>query len=216
LPVTTYAAGALFVLRVTKHLITNPDNKWANSYEFKAVEGGSESELLTLGLSLVNFEKHFHFTTTIFDRLLISTWEPDSVPYDPESFISTTLTAEGELTFSGDTLALDQALSITRSAAFGRFGHLFYRNCLEESHVEAPAGKSILVSRALHQTHIDEALDTSNLGDYIGLAPEESLQLVMVNADGDQVRPVVQLRAQGVSSIKPDHKWFNRRTITVP
>lgn len=208
--VLSLAPGDLFVIRVIKHLVTNPDDQWANSYEFKSVGSGTESELLILAPILVAYEVAFHFTTTIFDRIIISTWEADSVPYDPESFISLSLSDVGAVDASSDPLALNQCLSVTRVASSGRSGHLFYRNCVGEEDVQAPAGKLILGSRAVFQTRIDEALTDSTLDDYIGASPEGTLQLVMVNADGTQVRYVAGLFVSGMSTIKTDHKWFNR------
>jgi len=213
--VTTYEAGAKFVIRVTKYLSTNPDNKWANSYEFRALESGGEAELLTLGEALVDFEAIFHHTAVTFDRILISTWEPDSVPYNPAVFIASTLTAAGGNTSGGDLLPLDKCLSVARVAATGRFGHLFYRGALTEADTVAPAGKSVLGDRPAMQTIIDDAITTSGLDAFLG-GGATSHEMVLINADGDQVRRVNQLNVQGVATIKTDHKWFNRSSITVP
>jgi hypothetical protein len=215
MPVSAFTTGDRFIVRVTKYLNTNPDNKWVNSYEFRAIASGGESDLLGLGEALVDFEAQFHHTAVIFDRILISTWEPDSVPYDPAVFIASTLTAVGINTSGGELEALDKCLSVARVAATGRFGHLFYRGALTEADVVAPAGKSIIGDRAAMQTIIEGAISTAGLDAYIG-QDATTLQMVLINADGDQVRPVIQLIVQGVSTVKPDHKWFNRTTTTVP
>jgi len=208
--VLTFAAADLFVFRVVKYLSTNPDNKWANSYEFRANATGTESDLLTAGEKLVDFEVAFHRTNVIFDRILISTWEADSVPYDPSTFISSTLTAIGTAAISGDMMALNTCMSVARIAASGRFGHLFYRGVLLEEDVEAPAGRSVLVDRAAQQANIDAALSSSGLGDYIDPFGDTAVQMAMINKDGTQVRKITQLRVQGVSSVPLDHAWFNR------
>jgi hypothetical protein len=212
MPVTSFATDDLFIFRVTKYLSTNPANKWANSYEFRAAAGGDEGDLLALGNLLVQFEARFHHNVVIFDRILISTWAADSVPYDPATFISSTLTATGAIGPVTDLLALNQCLSVARIAASGRFGHIFYRGVLEEAEVAAPAGVSVLVSRAGQQVKIDDALEDSGLADYVGEGATGALRLVMVNAAGTQVRTVNQLRVQGVSTIPTDHAWFNRTT----
>lgn len=208
--VLTIAEGDLFTFRVVKHLSTNPDNKWANSYEFEALSEVAESELLGLGGILVNYEQSLHLGPVTFDRLLISTWAPDSVPYNPESFVSTSLTAAGTAGRTGDPLSLDKAFSVTRQARSGRFGHLFYRGVLVEPDVEAPAGKSVLVDRSGYQDDLQTAISTSGLEDYIGTSPVAALHMVMVSRDGSQVRGVTGLFAQGVATVKTDHKWFNR------
>jgi hypothetical protein len=208
--VLSFVADDLFVIRVIKYLSTNPDNKWANSYEFQATAGGDEGDLLTLGNVLVQFEATFHRTAVVFDRILISTWAEDSVPYDPATFISSTLTATGAVAIGGQLQALNTTLSVARIASSGRFGHLFYRGILEELDIGAPAGKAVLVSRAAQQVKIDDAAEDSGFDAYFGEAPTGSLRMVMVNKAGDQIRPVNQLRVQGVSTIPTDHAWFNR------
>ena len=210
--VVAYVADDLFTFRITKYLSTNPDNKWVNSYEFKATEAGTEGELLTLGGILVDFEAALHRNAVVFDRILISTWSPDSVPYDPETFISSSLTAVGGRGTDADLVPLSTCLSVTRQASSGRFGHIYYRGALDEEDVSSPAGKSILTNRAEWQTLIDGAILSSGLEDYIGLGTGGGFELSMVNADGTQVRKVNALFAQGVAQVKPDHKWFNRTT----
>lgn len=208
--VLSFAEGDLFTVRVVKRLSTNPSDKWANSYEFRATLAGSTDELLALGSAVVSFEQKMHKNTVRFDRLLISTWEADSVPYDPTSFLSTTLTASGTLGGSGDNLALNIALSVTRQAQSGRFGHLFLRGSLEEGDVSAPAGKMTLLLPDDMQDTLDSAITTSGLDDYIGATPAGAFGMVMINRTGTQVRAVTGLRAQGVSTVPTDHAWFNR------
>jgi len=40
--------------------------------------------------------------------------------------------------------------------------------------------------------------------------------MVLVNADGDQVRPVIGLSVVGVTQMPVDHAWYNRSSIVVP
>jgi len=213
MPTVTPAIGDLYTVRVTKSLLTNPDNVWANSYEFRTTEDTTEGNLLLLSAKLVEFEAAFHTSDVIFQRVLISTWEPDSVPYNPDVFISTTLTAIGAIDLGGTGLSLDQCLSVTRQVNSGRFGHLYYRGCLDESEVSSPAGKTILNSRSDQQTKISTALTESGFEDYIG-EDGSPFQLVMINADGTQVRTVSALNAAGVAKVKTDHRWFNRTPPT--
>jgi len=208
--VLSYDSGDIFTVRIVKYLAANPSNKWANSYEFRATLAGSTDELLALGTALVSFEGGMHRTIVRFDRLLISTWEADSVPYDPATFLSTTLSASGSYTGTGDAEPLQMALSVTRQAQSGRFGHLFYRGFLGEGDVTSPAGIPTLVTPDDIQDQIDGQLTLTGLADYIGAAPAGAFGMVMVNRDGTQVRPVTGLRAQGVSSVPLDHAWFNR------
>jgi len=213
--VTSYEIGARFVYRTIKSLTTNPADSWVNSYEFKATVAGAEGELLTLGNVLIDFEKAFHRDTVQFTQFTISTWEPDSVPYDPLAFISVPLSTAGTVGPVGDNLSLDKALSVARVPLSGRFGHIFYRGVLNEADTEAPAGRSILTDLASTNSTIGDAITDSGLDAYIG-AGSSPLQMVMINADGTQVRDVLGLVVRGVATLPTDHAWFNRRRITVP
>jgi len=208
--VLAFDGGDLFTVRVTKHHSLNPSNKWANSYEFEAKDVGGESQLLDLATAVADFEAALHYDTTIFDRVLISTWAPDSVPYNPATFISSTLTLEGAISPTSDPLALNQALSVTRSSSSGRFGHLFFRNCVSEGDVQAPAGVQVLSDRPAYQTRLDAAIAAGGLDDYIGVGGAGAFTLAMVGKTAGEVRYITFLRVQGMSTIPTDHAWFNR------
>lgn len=211
-----YIAGDKFVVRIFKSLATNPDNKWANSYEFTATTPGTESGLLLLLTRMVTFERALHFSVVNFVQAMVSTWEEDSKPYNPESFVSSPLSSAGIKTVESQLLSLSQTYSVTRVAATGRFGHIFFRGALQEQDVEAPAGKSILSNKVSMQTLLDTSIDDSSITDYMGSPASGDFQLVMISKDGSQVRNVVGLVAQGVSQVPADHAWFNRTTTPTP
>lgn len=208
--VLDFGEGDLFVIRVIKFLSTNPDNKWSNAYEFKATAAGDSVTLNSLVASLIIFEQGLHFSTVHFDHVIVSTWAADSVPYDPEAFLSVPQTAVGLVGDAGAPLSLDNCLSVRRVAASGRFGHLFYRGTLAEGMVEAPAGKSVLTTPTALQDAVDENLDTSEFNLYIGNPASAPIQLVMISRDGTQVRNVASLKVGGVAKVPADHAWFNR------
>lgn len=212
MPIAPFQGGDRFIYRVRKYLSTNPDNKWVNSYEFIATNDGGEAGLLSLGTALVGYEQLIHLEVVVFDALLISTWTPDSVPYDPTAFISSPLTGVGDRALGVvDMLGLSNCLDVRRFAATGRYGHLFYRGCLLETDVEAPAGKTLLVDRPGTQTRVDDAITTSGLDDYIG--PSSALlAMSMINASGTQERNLISLNVGQVAQVKQDHRWFNRTT----
>jgi len=210
--VLTFATGDRFTVRITKFLNTNPGNKWANSYELTARTAGVETDLLVIGEALVAFEVAFHYTSTIFAELLMSTWEADSVPYNPATFIASTLSDVGAVAATSDPLALNQCMSVTRVASSGRFGHIFYRNCVAEEDVGAPAGTTRFNDRSVFQGRVDVAASSSGLQEAIDPGGDSLFQLSMINKDGSQVRPVRGLIVQGMSTVPLDHAWFNRTT----
>jgi hypothetical protein len=214
--VLEFTTGGKFVIRVIKYLATNPDNKWANSYEFQASADGTDSDLTTLITAVVSFEVAFHRSAVIFDRALASTWGEDSKPYDPSTFLVVPLETAGDSEVSADLLPLDKTLSIARVPQSGRVGHLFYRGCLAEDQVSAPAGKSIINDKPALQTAIDAALVSSELENYIGTGAPGPLHMVMIDRNGDVVRTVLDLSVKGVGTVPADHAWFNRPSSPTP
>jgi len=211
MPVTTFNIGDKFIARVVKHLSTNPANQWVNSYEFVATNAGTTGDFVTLGEALVEFEAGIHVEQVTFDRFTASTWEADSVPYDPAAFFSVSLTAVGiRSDVPNEVEPLGMALRVNRQAESGRFGNLFYRGALFENEVSSPAGIPILTSPGTIQDNLTDVLASSGFGDYLAPGPGTPFQLSMISADGSQVRNVTGLLATGVSLIKQDHQWFNR------
>ena len=80
---------------------------------------------------------------------------------------------------------------------------------MDEPGVSTPSGRYVLNDRAGLQAAIDGALGSSGLDDFIG-AGTGSLKMVMINKTGSQIRNILQLRVQGVSTVPLDHAWFNR------
>jgi hypothetical protein len=78
--------------------------------------------------------------------------------------------------------------------------------------IEAPAGKGILTDKPGVQDTVSDAITSSGLGDYIGVTPDNDLRMVLINSAGTQVRPVINIIVQGVTSLPLDHAWFNRTT----
>jgi len=200
----------LLVVRTVKYLSTNPDNKWVNSYEFVSLDNWGVGEALTLANVVVNFEAQLHCDVVTFDHVTVSTWLPDSVPYDPTAFVSVPLSQVGlRSDVPNEVEALGMALRVNRVPVSGRRGNLFYRGCLFENEVYAPAGIPILSVPGDIQTLVDDAITDSGLDAYLS---DTSIQfvMVMVDATGSVVRIVNSLLASGVSLIKQDHQWFNR------
>lgn len=210
--VPSFESNDLFVYRIIKSHVNNPSDQWVNSYEFRTTEAGGENVLLDLADKLIAFEKTMHFELVNFVRFTVSTWEEDSKPYNPESFISSTITGVGGVAAPAGVLSLETCLNVTRVAAFGRFGHIFWRGALDSTMVEAPSGKDILVDQTSLQTDLDDNLTGSGLGDFIGVGGDAGLEMVLVNKTGTQIRRVQALFAAGVSKLPLDHAWFNRTT----
>lgn len=208
--VIAYDPGDLFRVTIVKYLLANPERKWANNYELKAVIGGVTADLTAAALTLVDFEQPLHMTPVKFDRVRISTWEADSTPYDPTSFISLPLAPQGTGDVGASQLAaLNVCWDVARIPQSGRFGHLFYRGGITETMIEAPAGKYIFTTPANPQSVIGAALTASGAGELLD-GTDPNFQLVMVGKTEAAVRDVLLLQSRGVAVVPFNHGWFNR------
>lgn len=214
--VASFNIDDLFIIRTKKNLLTNPDNSWVNSYEFRAIAAGSSDELISAALIVVAFERLLHAPGVRFSQFTLSTWQEDSVPYDPEAFISVPISDVGERNKAVDLLPLNQTWGVTRVPTTGRFGHLFLRGCLYEDDVNAPAGKQVFSNLLAISGDLAAAVTTSGLTDLVGAGARGPLQMVMINKTGTQIRPVAGLSVGGVSAVPQDHKWFNRTRPSGP
>jgi len=208
--VVEYSEGDLFIARVFKNHTANPSDKWVNTYEFKANAAGTIGDVIDLCEILVEYEQTIHLAVVNFVSVSFSTWEADSLPYDPTAFFSTTTTGIGSNADSSAPLGLNNCLAVARVPVSGRFGHIFYRGILTEDAIQAPAGKTVLTNKPAIQSIISDALTDSGLGVSIGIISTGPWQMVMVNKDGSNVRSVRDLLVQGVSALPTDHAWFNR------
>lgn len=210
MPVDTFGIADMFRVTIVKHHALNPSDSWANTYELIANEAGITTNLIAAANKLTLFERNIHHSSTVFDRYIVSTWEPDSAPYDPLNFLTVTLGTLGLDTPPADPVGLTTCLHVTRNVSYGRVGHLFYRNCLGEGDVSAPSGMDILSDQPGEAVSFGLAITSSDLGELLGAPASDALGMCMINAAGDIVRNVINLVVSGVSHVKSDHKWYNR------
>jgi hypothetical protein len=212
--VLAYGTDDMFIVRTIKYHSANPDRKWANSYEIHAHAPGDDGALRAFASALVLFEIALHNPLITFERYLLSTWQEDSKPYNPDVFLSVPLGDSGNAADVTNLIGLGQAFNVARVPASGRFGHLFYRGILTEDMVSAPSGKSILTSLPAMQTLVDSAILSSELATYMEVDNATGLTMAMVSPSGESWRNVIFLNASGVSNLPQDHAWFNRTPPT--
>lgn len=215
MPVTGFDEGDLFTIRTFKQHTSNPDRVWANNYEFRAKAAGDEGDLASLLNTMLDFEAAIHYGYIRIIRVSASTWEPDSVPYDPAAFVSIPTSELGARSGDAQGIGLNLTMRVNRIPASGRFGNLFYRGCLEEDEIEAPAGQTIISTASGAFTIFNTALTAGDLQDILA-GDNPAWEMVMVNADATQIRRVAGLLIAGVSTVPMNHTWFNRSSTTVP
>jgi hypothetical protein len=202
MPINNITQGEVFTVRIYKRL---EGQEWANSYEVQATDNSSDPTISIGNLRnwLVGLERAIHLSDVFFDRITISTYQPDSQPYDPTRFVSFPIFLQGQRARSGDELTLAICLFVRRETNFGRSGKLLYRGVLQEGDV---AGyKSALLTASI--TTLQNAINTA------WSARPAFWRLVVASGAPlpTDVREVVNLGVSAFTVVKKlDNRYFDR------
>lgn len=208
--------GDLFTCRIYKRLASRSDLLWANTYELRVTAAGAgrgaddaRTAVEILGL----FESTLHLSDVQFDRGVFSTFVQDGQPYDPDTFVSFSLTElTGNRTAAGDALPLQMCLLVRKQVRFGRAGRLLYRRVLAEADITAPSGDATLteaITTGLNNLLDDPIGDGDNIFDALNTV---GLDLVMAGVAGGvtRIRGVNGLNAAGVVNKPYNNRYFDR------
>ncbi|MGB9879832.1 MAG: hypothetical protein ACPLRM_03630 [Anaerolineae bacterium] len=181
---------------------------WANTYELACVDSSATyGDLTTAALVLVARERAFHFSWVQFDKVTISTYQPDGQPYNPTSFTAIELEVGGLRNPSSDSLPLDICLHVKRLTLTGRSGRHFYRGCLEETDV-AFGGNRFLVSSERRN-----AVGGEVAGQLSSVQPLFQLVLARGVPTPTNVRQVIGATVDDKTATKRlDNRFFNQMT----
>ena len=202
MPINNILADEVFTVRIYKRL---EGQEWANSYEVQATDNSSDPTIPIGNLRnwLVGLERAIHLSDVSFDRITISTYQPDSQPYDPTRFVSFPIFLQGQRARSGDALTLAICLFVRREVSFGRSGKLLFRGVLQEGDV---AGyRSALLTASINS--LQNAINTA------WSARPSSWRLVMASGVPlpTDVREVVNLGVSAFTVVKKlDNRYFDR------
>jgi hypothetical protein len=202
MPINSIAQDEVFTVRIYKRL---EGQEWANSYEVQAAVASSDPTIMIGNLQnwLIGLERSIHLTDVFFDRITISTYQPDSQPYDPTRFVSLPIFQQGQRARSGDALTLAICLFVRREVRFGRSGKLLYRGVLQEGDVAGYRSALLTASINSLQNTINTAWS----------ARPASWRLVLASGTPTptDVREVVNLGVSAFTTVKKlDNRYFDR------
>jgi len=202
MPINNILANEVFTVRIYKRL---EGQEWANSYEVQATDASSDPAISIGNLRnwLVGLERSIHLTDVFFDRITISTYQPDSQPYDPTRFTSFPIFEQGQRARSGDALSLAICLFVRREPGFGRAGKLLYRGVLQEADVAGYRSALMTASINAIQNAVNAAWS----------ARPTFWRLVMASGapTPTDVREVLNLRVSALTVVKKlDNRYFDR------
>jgi hypothetical protein len=181
---------------------------WANNYEVEATQdiANPATALENLALRIANLERGLHIEGITIDRVTISTYVPDSQPYNPNTLATFPLSILSNRPAVSEVLPLEMCLFVRRNTVFGRDGRLLYRGCLTENDMGASAFRPLLTSPAV--TNLQGVI-TSWAS--IGLGAEFRFVMASGFPVPTSVRPVVNLQVSEKIVVKKYNNRYFRR-----
>jgi len=206
-----------FIIRVFKGWNTTLiERAWSNSYEIMSAET-DPTVLFSAAEAIVDAEKQIHLNNVNFLQYTISTWEPDSHPYDPLTFTTVPLVDIGlRGGGAGITTGLDYniCLVVKRGAHTGRVGRLFYRGCLLETDVRMGGDGRFIIDPADTSAFAAAFANyQTEMAPVMPILPGNQLALIgeVKGLPGTITRrPVTVLTLGGVTINKRNHKYFDK------
>jgi len=183
--VTNITQNELFTVRVYKRYGANV---WANNYEIRARQDipFAQTAILDLVNALTNLERPIYPTYIRIDRVVVSTYQPDSIPYNPDNFTTIPVNAFGQVNFQTDPMPLEYCLFVRRVTASGRPGKLLYRGVFEEGTVTTADLRPIVAPGRLNQLQghfsswFSGFLSNNNPFELVMASGQENLQVRLV------------------------------------
>jgi hypothetical protein len=204
---------ALFTIRIFKSFgARDPERRWVNNYEVEAA-GDSPLDAIDTLDTIVAAERLLHYNFIHFLSATISTWEPDSKPYNPEALASRELTGQGSrIINNGAPMDSNICLSVKFVPAVGLLGRRFYRGCLSEEEVQTGGdGKMTIVpgdqGNPVRQAHA--AFNTA-LASVLAQGTGSPGIKMVTNPPVVLVRDVLTTEIGGVTIASRNHRYFDR------
>ena len=202
---STIIQGEIFTVRSYKQHV---GFAWANNYEVEATQDISNpsTELEFLANRIVELEKNLHLAGIIIDRVTISTYVPDSLPYNPNNVATFPFSVTSTRPAPAEVLPLELCLFVRRNVNFGRDGRLLYRGCLHEGDMSASGFRPLITPAAVNSLQ-----NIINNWRSVGLG--NAFRLVMASGfpAPSNVRPVVGLQVSEKIVVKKYNNRYFRR-----
>jgi len=206
---------ANYIIRIFKAWGTRDGSRrWVNNYEVSST-ATDVTGLVSAVNTIVEAERLIHFIDVNFLEATVSTWLPDSHPYDPAAFMTLDLTGYGARA-PGGAIVLDSNVCwlVNARTATGRTGKKFFRGCLYEGDVQLAADGtwaftpgSSMESGGASIAAFDAAIAPMLSG---GSSPN-TLSLISPGvAGGVRVRGILEYRVGGIVVNRRNHRYFDR------
>lgn len=200
------AAGVAHTVKIYKAHSLNSYIEWSNTYEIVSDTEQTLASAITAMQDLVKFERAFHTGYAVFKRAIISTWTPDSKPYNPNSFVSVPLQQGGSRDIVNAELApLHMCLKVSFQVNTGRQGYRLYRGCLTEGDFNSPAGLPVLINGSTPSSMV-----IGSQVNLTGLFGGGASPWTLVLHSATHTRDVVMVAPAGITMKKFNNRYFDR------
>lgn len=199
-------AGERFLIRTFKYWEGNYDREWVNNYFIIAMVDATQAGLSSSAEAIMNFERNLMDTRVTTARTVISTYLPDSDPYDGNEFYTIPYEGNGIRTpgLLGDILPLTDVRFVRFAPALGRTSFLGYRASIYEGEVNAASGRrefdDVVVQNALIAGLVDSHLS------YILPGGDGVFQLC---SGSTSPRPIISVASGRPGYLPMKHKYYN-------
>lgn len=216
---------ALYYVRSFKRWLGVGGRPWVNTYEV-ITQGSSVS---TPGLdpvdvgpleafiqTLIGFERQLHLTQVYLERVVVSTWIPDSNPYNGDELMSRPQGVFGDREGAGDREDLRFCLAVVRTPILGNPGKLPLRGVLLEADKQANTQG---IAQLLPSSDVAPGGATWQLAQdaiapyFTGGAQSGDVSLCMIHSPSPEtysVRGVVDFSPIGIAKVDLTHKFYNQ------
>lgn len=153
--------NVLLSMRAYMAYDTRPNDDWSTTLEYDLPVGSiAEAMVEEVAMGMAAGLAKLLLNNVVIDRVVVSTWAPDSQPYDPENVRSIPIGLNGENAFAFTDPADDDLVVLIRKAVdTGRTGKMQLRGCFTVSALRTENGswRFTLVSQAEIETDTADA-----------------------------------------------------------
>lgn len=207
--------GELFLYRVQSYHTLNPSQKWSNNYAFITILGSGSIELRAVALDLIDFHSKMTMTNIITERCVVSTYIPDTNPYDANEFLTVEAPTAGTVDNGGsEQIPLETCLYLRKETQFGRVGKIFLRGALSEQDVSFGQSLFTPTTATLLGTRLAAAVISSGLS--LRLGTEDTIFSMCMpdnTPPNTGARIVDTLSIGGIRNVNMNKRYYNRATL---
>lgn len=197
--------------------VADLSRSWVNNYELVSAGDLSPLDMVPVLNTLVAAEKTIHYDKINFIQATISTWQPDSKPYNPLSFLTVPLSGQGSAATGALQLLDSNVCFLMRfQADLGRSGRRFYRGALSETDVDATPTGGFQFAGGL--AAVDAGGGMSSFRTALAPLLPSGAGLAKLHLLGKGItfpstaRPVTSVHTGGIVINRRNHRYFDRAT----